>query len=120
MAWDEGDPIVWEQGLDGSVLIEMFSNSAATTPWAFPSWDVNAVLSDEKQRTTYSLTTIVDAIAGTIRVVAPEAIINSLKTTKTWFLNVLMIAPGNVQADDHHVLYRPVTIKPRPARRDSA
>lgn len=118
MAWDEGEVITWEQGLDGAVLIEMFSDSAATTPWPFPGWDVNAVLSDEKRRTVYTLTTIVDAIAGTIRVIASEAVINSLKTTKAWFLNVLMVAPGNVQADDHHVLYRPVTIAPRPARRD--
>lgn len=118
MAWDEGEAIVWEQGLDGAVLIEMFGDAAATTPWPFPGWDVNAVLSDEKQRNSYPLTVIADAIAGTIRVIAPEALINSLKTTKAWFLNVLMVAPGNVQADDHHVLYRPVTIKARPARRD--
>lgn len=118
MAWDEGEAIVWEQGLDGAVLIEMFGNAAATTPWPFPGWDVNAVLSDEKQRNSYPLTVITDAIAGTIRVIAPEALINGLKTTKAWFLNVLMVAPGNVQADDHHVLYRPVTIKARPARRD--
>lgn len=118
MAWDEGEAITWEQGLDGSVLIELFSDSAATTAWSFPGWDVNAVLSDEKQRTVYSLTTIANAVAGTIQVIAPEALINTLKTTREWFLNVLMVAPGNTQADDHHVLYRPVTIAPRPARRD--
>lgn len=119
MAWDEGDAIVWEQGLDGAVLIEMFSNAGMSIAWPFPGWDCNAVLADEKQRNVYTLTTITDAIAGTIRVIASEALINSLKTTKAWFLNVLLVAPGNLQADDHHVLYRPVTIKPRPARRDS-
>lgn len=120
MAWDEGETITWEQGLDGSALIELFSDSEATSPWSFVGWDVNAVLSDEKQRNLYQLETIVDAIAGTIRVIAPEAIINTLKTTKKWFLDVLMVAPGNLPADDHHVLYRPVVIKPRAARRDDA
>lgn len=118
MAWDEGEAIAWEQGLDGTVLIEMFSNTGQTVPWPFPGWDCNAVLSDEKQRNIYTLTTIVDAIAGTIRVIAPEAIINGLKVTKTWYLNVLLVAPGNVAADDHHVIFRPVIINPRPARRD--
>jgi hypothetical protein len=117
MAWDEGEAITWEQGLDGAVLIELFNGQQA---WPFPGWDVNAVLSDEKGRAVYSLTTIVDTIAGTIRVIAPEAIINSLKVSKAWFLNVLMIAPGNIQADDHHLIYRPVTIAVRPARRDPA
>jgi hypothetical protein len=117
VAWDEStEPIVWEQGLDASLLIEMFGNTGMTTPWPFPGWDVNSVLSDG--RTIHTLTTIVDAIAGTIRVIAPEALVNSLKPTKTWHLNVLMVAPGNVQADDHHVLYRPVTLAARPARRD--
>jgi hypothetical protein len=29
-----------------------------------------------------------------------------------------MVAPGNLQADDHHLAYLPITIAPRPARRD--
>jgi hypothetical protein len=118
MAWVEGEAVKLEQGLDGLVTFELFANTALTQPWPFPSWDVNAVLSDEKQRTSYTLTTIVDALNGNIKVIIPEAIVNSLKTTKTWFLNVLMVAPGNTQADDHHLAYLPVTVAARPARRD--
>ena len=116
MAWVEGEPLTWEQGLDGLVTFELFANNQ---PWPFPSWDVNAVLSDEKQRVKYNLTVIADAIAGTIQVIAPEAIINSLRATKNYVLNVIMVAPGNLQADDHHLAFLPVTIATRPARRDS-
>ena len=116
MAWVEGATVTLEQGLDGLVTFELFED---TQPWPFPSWDVNAVLADEKQRTSYLLTTVVDEIDGIVRVIIPEAVVNSLKTTKAWFLNVLMVAPGNVDADDHHLAYLPVTVAARPARRDA-
>jgi hypothetical protein len=117
VAWEEGQTLKLEQGLDFQVTFELFNG---TQPWPFPSWDVNAVLSDEKGRTIYNVTTIVDALNGIVKVIVPEAIVNTLKTTKTWFLNVLMVAPGNNQADDHHLAYLPVTVAPRSARRDPA
>lgn len=119
MAWVESEAITLEQGLDGLVKFELFNDGAMTEPWPFPSWDVNAVLSDEKGRTSYALTTVVDAINGIVNVIVPEAVVNSLKVTKGWFLDVLMVAPGNVQADDHHLAYLPVTVAARPARRDA-
>ena len=119
MAWVENETWELEQGLDGKCRFEMFSDSIQTQPWPFPSWDVNAVLSDSKQRISYTLTTAVDRLAGTIDVIIPEAIVNGLKTTKPYVLNVLMVAPGNIQADDHHLAFMPVTIKARPARRDA-
>lgn len=119
MAWVEGEPLKWEQGLDALVIFELFANTQLTEAWPFPSWDVNAVLSDEKQRNKYNLTVVTDAIAGIVRVIAPEAIINSLRTTKNYVLSVIMVAPGNSLADDHHLAFLPVTIAPRPARRDS-
>lgn len=118
MAWVEDISIEWEQGLDGPCEFEMFTDTAQTQPWPFPSWDVNSVLSDAAQRTTYTLTTIVDAVNGIVKVIAPESLINSLKTTKKYYLNVIMVAPGNVVADDHHLAFLPVTILKRPARRD--
>ena len=118
MAWVEGEPVVWEQGLDGMVTFEMFANTQQTQAWPFPSWDVNAVLSDEKQRTKYPLTVITDALAGIVRVIAPEALVNGLRTSRRYVLNVLLVAPGNLQADDHHLAFLPVTVAPRPARRD--
>lgn len=119
MAYVEGDSLIWEQGLDAQVKFEMFADAGLTQPWPFPGWDVNAVLSDQRQRTIYALTVIVDQLAGIVRVIAPESLINSLKTTKSYWLNVLLVAPGNLQADDHHLAYLPVTVAPRPARRDS-
>jgi hypothetical protein len=119
MAWVEGETVMLEQGLDGLVTFELFEDGAMTQPWPFPSWDVNAVLSDEKQRTSYALTTVVDAIDGIVKVIIPEAVVNSLKTTTAWFLDVLMAAPGNVEADDHHLAYLPVIVAARPARRDA-
>jgi len=118
MAWVEGDAVVWEQGLDALIKFEMFSDVGSTQEWPFPGWDVNAVLGDGK-RTEYDLTVVLDQLAGIVKVIAPEALINSLKITKTYWLNVLMVAPGNLQADDHHLAYLPVTIAPRQARRDS-
>lgn len=118
MAWVEGESVTLEQGVDGSITFELFGNTQQTQPWPFPSWDVNAVLSDEKQRTTYPLTVITDALAGIVQVIAPEALVNSLRTSRRYALNVLMVAPGNLQADDHHLAFLPVTVAPRPARRD--
>ena len=118
MAWVEGESIIWEQGIDGACEFEMFANDAQTQPWPFPSWDVNSVLSDESQRNKYTLTTITDPINGIVKVIAPESLLNSLKTTKKYFLNTILVAPGNVVADDHHLAFIPVTIAKRPARRD--
>ena len=117
MAWEEGQTLKMEQGLDFQVTFELYNGNQ---PWPFPSWDVNAVLSDEKGRTKYTVIANVDPLNGIVKVIIPEAIVNTLKTTKTWFLNVLMVAPGNVQADDHHLAYLPVTVAPRSARRDPA
>jgi hypothetical protein len=118
MAWVEGESITLEQGLDGLITFELFANTALTQPWPFPSWEINAVLSDEKQRNQYTLTTISDAVNGIVKVIVPEAIVNVLKTTKQYFIDVLMVAPGPTQADDHHLAYLPVTVAARPARRD--
>lgn len=118
MAWVEGEAIEWEQGVDGECTFELFSDANQTQPWPFPDWDVNSVLADSAQRKTYTLETIVNTVAGTVRVIAPESLLNSLKTTKKYVLNVLMIAPGNLRADDHHLAFVPVTVLKRSARRD--
>lgn len=118
MAWVENQTVTLEQGLDGLITFEMFNDTALTQAWPFPSWDVNAVLSDEKQRTQYALTTIIDAVNGIVKVIVPEAIVNALKTTKSYVIDVLMVAPGSTQADDHHLAFLLVTVTPRPARRD--
>lgn len=118
MAWVEGEAIEWEQGVDGECTFELLGDASQTQPWPFPGWDVNSVLADSAQRKTYPLETTVDAIAGIVKVIAPENLLNSLKTTKKYWLNVLMVAPGNIQADDHHLAFIPVTIAKRSARRN--
>lgn len=123
MAWIEAadiaqDPIRWEQGIDGDCTFELFSDAGQTQPWPFPGWDVNSILTDSSQRKKYTLQTTVNTTGGIVTVIAPESLLNSLKTTKQYFLNVIMIAPGNTQADDHHLAFVPVTILKRTARRD--
>jgi hypothetical protein len=53
-----------------------------------------------------------------VDVIAPEALVNSLRAGKKYWLNVLMVAPGPTLADDHHLAFMPVTVAARPARRD--
>ena len=118
MAWVEDQTIEWEQGIDGELTIEMFNDVGQTQAWPFPGWDVNSVLADYAQRKTYALTTTTDTLAGVVKVIAPENLLNSLKSSKKYWLNILMVAPGNIQADDHHLAFVPVTILKRSARRD--
>lgn len=118
MAWVE--TVAWplEQGVDGKITFEMFTDSAETTPWPFPGWDVNSVICDEKQRTILPLLTTWNTLTGTVEVIITEAMVNALRPGKPYYMNSLMVAPGNVQADDHHLAFIPVTVAARPARRD--
>jgi hypothetical protein len=118
VAWVEDQTWPLEQGLDGKATFELFSNAQQTEEWPFIGWDVNAVLSDEKQRQKYTLTTVTDAVNGVVDVIAPEALVNSLRAGRKYWLNVLMVAPGSTLADDHHLAFMPVTVAARPARRD--
>jgi hypothetical protein len=118
VAWVKNETWPLEQGIDGKARFELFEDAEETEAWPFPGWDVKAVLSDEKQRQKYTLTTVVDAINGVVDVIAPEALVNSLRIGKKYWLNVLMVAPGTTLADDHHLAFMPVTVEARSARRD--
>jgi hypothetical protein len=118
VAWVEAETWPLEQGLDGKITFELFSNTAQTQAWQFPGWDVNSVICDAKQRTILPVLSIVNALAGTVEVIITEAMVNALRPGKPYYLNTLMVAPGNLQADDHHLAFLPVTVAARPARRD--
>jgi hypothetical protein len=118
MAWVEGETWEMEQGLDALLELRLFSNSAATTPWPFTGWDVNATVSDEKGRTLYPVTVNASPSTGIVRLILPEVLVNSLRTNKTYRYDCLMVAPGSTAADDHCLATGPVTVALRTTRRD--
>ena len=119
MAWIEDEPWEMEQGKDGLLSLELYSNDAATEAWPFTGWDVNATVSDAKGRTVYSVTVNAFPASGKLDLIFPEALVNSLKVSKTYRYDCLMVAPGNVQADDHFVATGPVVVGLRTSRRDA-
>ncbi len=118
MAWVEGETWPMEQGVDARLELQLFSDSAATTAWPFTGWDVNATVSDDKGRTIYPVTVDLNPAGGIVRLILPEAIVNTLRTNKSYRYDCLMVAPGNVAADDHCLATGPVTVALRTTRRD--
>jgi hypothetical protein len=118
MAWVEGETWAMEQGIDALLELHLFSNAAATVAWPFVGWDVNATVSDEKGRTVYPVTVNANASTGVVKLILPEATVNSLRVGKPYRYDCLMVAPGNVAADDHHLAAGPVTVALRTTRRD--
>lgn len=118
MAWIEGRTWEMEQGCDALIEFRMFSDSGRTQAWPFTGWDVNATVSDTKGRNVYPVTPDLDPAGGIVRLILPEAIVNGLRTTKTYRYDCLMVAPGNEDADDHYLATGPVTVALRTSRRD--
>jgi hypothetical protein len=118
MAWVEGETWAMEQGLDALLELQLFSNSAGTIAWPFTGWDVNATVSDEKGRTLYPVTVDASPSTGIVRLILPEALVNSLRVGKTYRYDCLMVAPGSTVADDHYLATGPVTVALRTTRRD--
>lgn len=119
MAWIEGRTWAMEQGIDALLEFRMYSDSARTEPWSFAGWDVNATVSDERGRTIYPVTIDADPDGGIVRLILPEATVNSLKVGKAYRYDCLMVAPGGLAADDHVLATGPVTVALRTSRRDS-
>lgn len=118
MAWVEGETWPMEQGCDALLTLELYSNSAGTTPWPFTGFDINATVSDEKGRTVYPVTVDADPADGIVRLIFPEALVNSLRVGKTYRYDALLVAPGVELADDHFLATGPVTVSLRTSRRD--
>lgn len=118
MAWVENETWAMEQGIDALLELQLFEDSAGTEPWSFAGWDVNATVSDIKGRTIYPVTVNATAATGVVRLIFPEALVNELRVGKPYRYDCLMVAPGNVVADDHHLAAGPVTVALRTTRRD--
>jgi hypothetical protein len=118
MAWVTDHTWEMEQGIDALLTLELYEDTAATEPWIFPGWDVNATVSDVKGRTVWPVTVNADAEAGVVRLVFPEASVNALKVGRTYRYDCLMVAPGAAVADDHVLAAGPVTVALRTSRRD--
>jgi hypothetical protein len=120
MAWVEGETWEMEQGLDALKIFELFSDTAQTTAWPFVGWDVNATVSDDKGRTIYSVTVDATPAQGRVRLILPEAIVNSLKVgSGNYRYDCIMVPPGATQADDNFLATGPVVVALRSSRRDS-
>jgi len=120
MAWIEDEPWEMEQGIDALKVFELFSNTAQTVPWQFVGWDVNATISDDRGKTIYAVTVDAAPTLGRIRLILPEATVNSLKVGGAYRYDCLMVPPGVTAADDHFVATGPVTVALRTTRRDEA
>lgn len=118
MAWIEGEPWAAEQGIDALKVFELFSNAAQTTPWQFVGWDVNATVSDERARIVYTVTVDASPTLGRVRLILPEAIVNSLKVGGAYRYDCLLVPPGATAADDHFLATGPFTVSLRSTRRD--
>lgn len=118
MAWVEGETWEMEQGKDALKIFELYSNTAQTTPWSFVGWDVNATVSDEKGRAIYPVTIEATPASGIVRLILPEAAVNTLKVGRTYRYDALLVPPGSATADDHFLATGPVTVALRTTRRD--
>jgi hypothetical protein len=118
MAWIEGEPWEMEQGIDALKVFELFSDTAQTIPWTFTGWDVSATVSDERGRTVYPVIVDADPTAGAVRLILPEAVVNTLRVGGGYRYDCLMVPPGVDPADDHYLATGPVTVALRTTRRD--
>lgn len=118
MAWVDGEVWEMEQGRDALIEFRMYEDAAKAEPWVFTGWDVNATVSDPKGRTIYPVTVDADPAGGVVRLILPEATVNSLRVGKPYRYDCLMVAPGNAVADDHHLAAGPAMVALRTTRRD--
>lgn len=118
MAWVEGETWPAEQGRDALKVFELYSDTAQANPWTFTGWDVNATVSDERGRTVYPVT--VETEPGVVRLILPEAVVNTLKAGGAYRYDCLMVPPGAEPADDHFLAVGPFTVALRTTRRDEA
>jgi hypothetical protein len=107
-----------EQGIDALLEFRLFSDTARTTAWPFTGWDVNATVSDEKGRQIFPVTVDLDPGVGVVRLIFPEASVNALRVGRPYRYDCLLVAPGDLAADDHVLAAGPVTVALRTSRRD--
>lgn len=118
MAWVENEPWRMEQGIDALFELHLFEDQAGTQPWPFVGWSVIATVSDARGRLLYPVTVDANETSGIVRLILPEAFVNTLRATRRYRYDCLMVAPGNAAADDHHLAAGPATVALRTTRRN--
>lgn len=118
MAWVEGEIWEMEQGIDAVLSFELYSDDAGTEEWPFTGWDVNATVSDLKAKTVFPCTVTTAPSDGKITLIFPKILVDQLKPSREHRYDCIMIAPGNVQADDHFLATGPISLGVRSSRRD--
>jgi hypothetical protein len=118
MAWIEK---TWqmEQGKDALLPLRFWQDTAKTQPWPFIDWDVNATVSDTRGRNVWPVTIRATPSSGVLDLIFPEALVNALKTSKTYRFDCGGWPPGSVAGDDHFFAAGPVIVTLRSSRRDS-
>ena len=119
MAWIENELWIMEQGLDASIEFHLFTDQTGTIPWPFLLWQLKATLSDETGKTVLNLTIETEPQNGVVRLRLPELTVNTLRPIQTYRYDCLMIAPGNMQGDDHYLATGPVKVALRTSRRST-
>jgi hypothetical protein len=118
MAWIENETWEAEQGVDALKIFELIANATTGAVWQFTGYDVNATVYDDKARIKYPCTVQADATLGTVRLILPEAIVNSLKVGGSYRYDCLMVPPGTALADDNFLVVGAFTVALRGSRRD--
>lgn len=119
MAWVENETWPLEQGIDGEKIFQLLRYDDTEEPWVFTGFDVNARISDKKDRVRWDLTIETDPANGLVRVIAPwGTVVSQLRPGKIYRYDVLMVAPGAIIADDNFLVTGPVTVPIRSSRRD--
>ena len=119
MAWVEDETWAAEQGVDALKIFELVADATTNQPWQFTGYDVNATVYDDKARAKYAVTVVANPTLGTVRLILPEAIVNTLKVGGSYRYDCLMIAPGTAVADDNFLVTGAFTVALRASRRDS-
>lgn len=65
------------------------------------------------------MTVDANASGGVVRLILPEATVNTLRVGRDYRYDCLMVAPGSTAADDHVLASGPVTVALRTSRRDA-
>lgn len=119
MAWIKN--LLWEmeQGKDAELIFQLCSDEEGSEPWTFVGWDVNSTIRDSTGETVFDVTVESKPAEGEIRLILPEAMVNTLRPSKPYVHECLMVAPGSMPADDYFVAVGPVTVALRSTRRDS-
>jgi hypothetical protein len=118
MAWIEDETWDAEQGIDAVKTFEIYEDVQQTIPWQFVGWDVNATISDARGKQVFSATVDTSPTLGKVRLIVPEAVVNSLKVDSDYRYDCLMVPPGVDLADDHYLATGPFAVALRTTRRD--